>query len=57
MSCPYDAVVNPVPRIGKYINTLVLYRQFTPIQVKDTIVNKVEITSCVSSVMKIFPVL
>ena len=52
-SCLQDAVINSVPRIGKYINKLGLYRQCPPRIVKDKKMSEIQNTSCVRNVMRV----
>ena len=56
-SCLHDDVVKSAPCIGKYMNTYELYIQCPIIQVTDTSIHEIENVSCISSVMKILPVL
>ena len=52
-SCVQDAVINSVPRIGKFINKQELYRQCLPRRVKDSNISEIENTSCVRNFMKV----
>ena len=52
-SCLQDAVINSVPRIGKYINKLEFYRQCPPRKLKDKKMSDIENTSCVKNVMTV----
>ena len=49
--CLKDAVINPTPSIGKYINKMELYRQYPPRRVKDTKTSEIENTSHLWNVM------
>ena len=55
-SCLKYAVINSVPRIGKYIDKQELYRQCIPRKVKDTNISEIENSSCVKFFMKVTPV-
>ena len=55
-SCLQDTVMNYPSMIGKYINTLELYRQCPPRRVKDIKNSEIENTSCVRNVIIVTPV-
>ena len=54
-SCFPNAVINSVPRFGKYINKLKFYRKCPTRRVKDTKIYDIENTSCVKNVMRVTP--
>ena len=56
-SCLHDAIINAAPRIGENIDKSELYRQFSPKRVMDTTIDELDKCECVSSVIKIDPVL
>ena len=56
-SCLHDAIINAVPRIGEKIDKSELYGQCSPRRVMDTTIDELDKCECVSSVIKIEPVL
>ena len=56
-SCLHDEIINDAARIGKQIDKLKFYVQYTPRRVKETKIKELEKWECVSSVMNIAPVL
>ena len=55
--CLHDAIINAAPRIGGGVDQSELYRQCSPRRVMDTAIYELEKCECVSSIIKIEPVL
>ena len=53
ISCLHDEIINAAPRIGQRIEKMELYRQCSPIRVKDTNMSELEKCYCVSSFITI----
>ena len=56
-SCLHDTIINAAPIIGGKLDQSELYRQCSPRRVLDTTIEDLEKCECVSSVIKIAPVL
>ena len=57
ISCLHDEIINAAPRIGGEMDQSELYRQCSPRRVMDTTIEELDKCECVSSVIKIVPVL
>ena len=56
-SCLHDAIINAAPIIGGEIDKSEVSRQCSPRRVMDTTIDELDKCECVSSVIKIAPVL